>query len=155
MDIKINLISVLLAVSVSGQAIVGKANEEPDCEGSIELIAADGKVMEVTEDQEDISMKAVTAVSRGCGCYRLYEKTERRGRSYLMDNIGEHSIPLRMVGSLTTVPCSRGAMAAWRFSLIVVGVVSATGLMIAVMYKRMGDRHQPAGRAELCQHQLL
>ena len=155
MDIKINLISVLLAVSVSGQAIVGKANEEPDCEGSIELIAADGKVMEVTEDQEDISMKAVTAVSRGCGCYRLYEKPERRGRSYLMDKIGEHGIPLRMVGSLATVPCSRGAMAAWSISLIVVGVVSVTGLLIAVMYKRMGDRHQPVGREELCQHQLL
>ena len=155
MDVKIILTSILLAVSVSGQAIVGKGNEEPDCEGSVELIAADGKVMEVTEDKEDISMKAVTAVSRGCGCYRLYENTERRGKSYLMDNIGEHSIPLRMVGSLVTVPCSRGAMAAWSITLIVVGVVSVTGLMIAVMYKRMGDRHQPAGRAELCQHQLL
>ena len=142
-------------VTEAGEAIADTDNVEDDCEGSLKLITAGGDEVEVTEDMEEMDIEVVKAVTEGCGCYRLWEKSNKRGKSFHLNSIGTHSFPIRKVGSLSYTACGRGAMAGWSICLIVVGVVSVTGMMVGVLYKRMGDRHVPGARPELCQHQEI
>ena len=148
------LLSVsVLSISVAGQAIAGRGNAVATCQGSLMLVTAAGEEVEVSDDMEDMDMQVVKAVTEGCGCYRFYEKPNKRGKSFFLETIGSHTIPLRKVSSLSYELCGRGAMAAWSICLIVVGVVSTTGLLVGVLYKRMGDKHVPGGRHTLCQHE--
>ena len=80
-------------------------------------------------------------VLEGCGCYRLHEKTKRRGKSYYVNKIGEHSIPLRKIGSLVKIPCSREAMPVWSVALIVAGLVIVVGVIVVVVFKRKNKTH--------------
>ena len=145
----------VLFISVAGQAISGRGNAVAACQGALKLLTAAGEEVEVSDDMEDIEMKVVKAVTEGCGCYRFYEKPNKRGNSFFLETIGTHTIPLRRVSSLSFELCGRGAMAAWSICLIVVGVISNTGMLVGVLYKRMGDKHVPGGRHTLCQHEEI
>eukprot|EP00092_Neocalanus_flemingeri_P054919 GFUD01064763.1.p1 GENE.GFUD01064763.1~~GFUD01064763.1.p1 ORF type:complete len:109 (+),score=29.38 GFUD01064763.1:109-435(+) len=102
------LIWTLLVISAHGESIKGEENDSgEECKGMIKLISSAGHVKEYKEDQEHMHVKASKVVLKGCECYRLYERKENRGRSYFVNKIGEHNIPLKKVGSLAKVPCSR------------------------------------------------
>ena len=100
------LICSLLVIFTHGQSIEGEENGSEKCNGLIILISSAGDVEEFKEDHKNINFKASKAVLKGCECYRLYERKKNRGRSYYVNKIGKHSIPLRKVGSLAKVSCS-------------------------------------------------
>eukprot|EP00092_Neocalanus_flemingeri_P031759 GFUD01034499.1.p1 GENE.GFUD01034499.1~~GFUD01034499.1.p1 ORF type:complete len:167 (+),score=26.65 GFUD01034499.1:140-640(+) len=136
------LICSLLIVSAYGQAIVGQENGKGDCKGLLKLISTAGDVEEYTEDQRDLNVKPAKAILEGCACYRLFERKNKRGRSYYVNKIGEHSIPLKKVGSLAIVPCSREAMPMWSVALIVVGLVIVVGVIVVLIFKRKRRSHE-------------
>jgi len=142
----------VLYVIVSVLVQVLYVTAEDDCQGVLTLTTAAGEKVEVREEVEELDMEGVEAVAEGCRCYKLYEKQYQGGKSFVVDSLGKHSIHLDHVGSVSLVSCSREAMAPWSLALVVVGVISVTGMLVAVIYKRMGDKHQPRGRPELCQH---
>ena len=132
------------AISAYGQAIKGKEYDIGECKGLIQLISSAGDVEEFKENQLDIDVKATKAILKGCGCYRLYQRKDKRGRSYYVNKIGEHSIPLRKIGSLAKVPCSREAkaMPVWSIALIVTGLVVVVGFIVVLVYKRKTRYHE-------------
>ena len=137
--------------------MVKESLAEEECKGILRIKTADGEVVEFDKGEEHIEIEAESAEVVGCKCFTVFEKPERMGRSVYLDTSGEKGwqiVPLPSVRSLALVTCSREAMAAWSIMVIVVGVISVTGVMIAVLYKRMGLMHQPMGRRELCQHDL-
>eukprot|EP00092_Neocalanus_flemingeri_P051808 GFUD01060374.1.p1 GENE.GFUD01060374.1~~GFUD01060374.1.p1 ORF type:complete len:110 (-),score=18.18 GFUD01060374.1:275-604(-) len=99
------LIFVLFISSGTGQMIVGADMTTEFCNGSIKLYSAFGEVAVFTEVQSKMMIKAHTALVEGCGCYRLYERKNYRGRSYHANRREEHHIGLRRVKSLALVPC--------------------------------------------------
>ena len=149
---KVHIIMPVLYVLLSVLVPVLCDTADDNCDGVLTLTTVGGEVVEVREMLEELDMEEVTAVVEGCGCYKLYEEQYQGGKSFVVDRMGSYSIPLAHVGSVALVSCSREAMAPWSLALVVVGVISVTGMLVAVIYKRMGDKHQPGGRPELCQH---
>ena len=75
------------------------------CEGQIKLFTDSGEVRVFREAERKTNLAVNTAVLEGCGCFRLFEKKNFRGRSYQVKNMGEHKIGLRRVRSLFKTTC--------------------------------------------------
>eukprot|EP00092_Neocalanus_flemingeri_P003717 GFUD01003994.1.p1 GENE.GFUD01003994.1~~GFUD01003994.1.p1 ORF type:complete len:111 (+),score=13.31 GFUD01003994.1:251-583(+) len=54
----------------------------------------------------------------------------------------EATLPLKKVGSLAIVPCSREAMPMWSVALIVVGLVIVVGVIVVLIFKRKRRSHE-------------
>ena len=100
---------IMFCYQINGKSIVGAKNED-ECKGLIRLRSSCGFVQEYRKDQRHLNFNAAKAFLEGCGCYRLYERRRHRGKSYTVDKIGEHTILLRRVRSLTKIMCPGDAM---------------------------------------------
>ena len=89
-----------------GKSLEGPEGEFGECKGLVRLISPQGMIQEYSEDKKQIKFKAAEAVLVGCGCFRLFEKKNMRGRSFYVNKFSEHSVPLHRVRSLTKVDCS-------------------------------------------------
>ena len=100
------LIFMFTLPSTPGQLIFGQERRTGFCSGSIKMVSPSREVAVFRDVEGNINMKASIVSVEGCGCYRLFEKKNYRGRSYHADRMGEHRIHLRKVKSLLKVPCS-------------------------------------------------
>ena len=100
----------LCYILVHGKTIEGADNKLGQCKGLIRLISPCGLSLEYRKDRAHINFKAAKAVLEGCGCYRLHERKNYRGKTYHVNTIGEHKVPLKRVRSIAKVPCSSESM---------------------------------------------
>ena len=97
----------ITSTATSGQVISGVNRRTNHCNGSsIKLYSASVLVAVFREVQRNINIKVSSALVEGCGCFRLNEKKNHRGRSYLANRLGKHKINLRGVKSVLKIPCS-------------------------------------------------
>ena len=61
------------------------------CDGSVTLYEG-SKVIVVTEDEDNVRITVDKVRLEGCGCFRLHSRPRGRGRSYLLDRTGEHTV---------------------------------------------------------------
>merc|ERR1711936_1514504 len=108
-----------------GYFIDAEDTDKGECKGSLTLLNSAGDIIEIKEDTAITKVEKATV--EGCGCYRLYERKNKRGRSYYINKNGEHILPLRTVGSIALAPCSKAALAPWSVALVVAGLVLILG----------------------------
>ena len=74
------------------------------CKGSLVLGVPTGVI--VLQGYETRSVPGVNwAVLQGCGCYRLFNRKNFRGRSYLADKEGLHTVDFNRIKSVQKVTC--------------------------------------------------
>ena len=95
----------LLGNNVAGKSLEGVESEFGECRGLVRLVSPCGLPLEYKETKAHINFKAATAVLEGCGCFRLFERKNSKGRSLFINMIGEHSVPLKRVRSIAKVSC--------------------------------------------------
>ena len=108
-------LKVFLAMLVSCMQLcntcskVHRAGElSSSCFGSITLYDADSKPSNFPSSMDSIDegLSGSMAKLEGCGCYRLYEGSCRRGRSVFVTKRGSQKIGLEVVRSLFKEDCS-------------------------------------------------
>ena len=103
-------IVAMFCISVTCKTIEGPERRVGQCKGTIRLISPCGLIQDYRKDVAHINFKAAKAVLEGCGCYRLHERKNYRGRTFTVDTQGEHKVLLRRVRSVAKVSCSRATL---------------------------------------------
>merc|ERR1711892_1477633 len=102
--------------------VEGKGGE---CQGSVTLYEGSTETV-VTKDENNLKVSVDKVKMEGCGCFRLHEKKNGRGRSFFLGRQGEYTgdeTGLRKVKSVRRVECESLAMPVWGVIVIVVGLV--------------------------------
>ena len=95
-----------LCLLVEGKSVEGQKRYLTECEGSLRLVSPCGVSHKFQDNTPHIRFNAAQAVLEGCGCYRLYERKNYRGRSVAVTEGGTHVITLRKVRSISRISCS-------------------------------------------------
>ena len=101
------LLLILFAAYSAGFSVVGYLRKLGHCEGRLELISRKNLKVVYTKTSTKMLFKPTKAILTGCQCFRLFERRNGKGRSFLLDTLGETSVPLRRVRSLYKVSCDR------------------------------------------------
>ena len=89
-----------------GESLVGQKRFLRKCEGSLRLVSPCGQSHKYLEKTPHIRFKAAMAVLEGCGCYRLHERKNYRGKSFTLTKHGRHAVTLKKVRSISKISCS-------------------------------------------------
>ena len=99
-------IFAIFCLMVEGKTLEGQSRDLADCEGSLSLVSPCGVAHNYQENTSHIRFNAAKAVLEGCGCYRLHERKNYRGKSFTVAARGRHVVTLRKVRSISKISCS-------------------------------------------------
>ena len=105
LSVHVNIFAIL-CLMVEGKTLEGQGRDLAECEGSLSLVSPCGVTLKYQENTPHIRFNAAKAVLEGCGCYRLYERKNYRGKSFAVTERGSHVVTLRKVRSISKVSCS-------------------------------------------------
>ena len=77
-----------------------------DCRGTLTFRNGSG-LTNVNESQLNIKIMSTRVMLSGCGCFRLFEKRNGKGKSQLIKRQGWQKIALKTVKSITNIICDR------------------------------------------------
>ena len=100
------VILTIIAVPISGTVLVGAGIESSECKGKLTLIAPCGMEMNYFKNESKIDFNAAKVKVEGCSCFRLFERQDFRGKSFLVTKGRKKKVTFR-VRSLARVICPR------------------------------------------------
>ena len=110
---------------------------EGECKGSVTLY--EGSTETVVTKDENVKVSVDKIKLEGCGCFRLHDKKNGRGRSFFLGRQGEYTgeeMGLRKVRSVRRVECESLAMPVWGVIVIVVGLVILMALVAVFGFRK-------------------
>ena len=138
-----NAIFILSNLVKNAVSLVFQAGELPsDCLGSLHIYAGDEKHT-FTESVESLGLGIVTQRVKieGCGCYILYQGTQRTGKAYFITERGEQNIDLSRIRSVYRQNCGVEEVTnAGIIFVVAVVVLLVVGLVGAVLICRVKRR---------------
>merc|ERR1711892_407788 len=102
------------SVSVCYGNVFDVKENEGECKGSVTLY--EGSTETVVTEDENVKVSVDKIKREGCGCFRLHDKKNGRGRSFFLGRQGEYTgedMGLRKVRSVRRVECESLAMPVW------------------------------------------
>ena len=94
-----------VCLMVEGKSLEGRGRNS-ECEGSLRLVSPCGLAHKYKGNTPHIGFNAAMAVLKGCGCYRLHERRNYRGKSFTVTKHGRHVVTLKKVRSISKITCS-------------------------------------------------
>ena len=119
----------------------------PDCLGSLHIYDGDEKHT-FTESAESFGLGIVTerVKMEGCGCYILYQGTQRTGKAYFITERGEQNIDLSRIRSVYRQNCGvdevKNAGPIIVVAVVVLLIVSLVGGVIICRVKRRAKGYE-------------
>ena len=98
------IIFATACLMVEGKSLEGRGRNS-ECEGSLRLVSPYGLAHKYVENTPHIRFNAAMAELKGCGCYRLHERKNYRGKSFTLTKHGRHVVTLRKVRSISKIAC--------------------------------------------------
>jgi hypothetical protein len=75
-----------------------------DCRGTLTFRNGSG-LINVNESQLNIEIISRRVILNGCGCFRLFEKRNGKGKSQLIKRHGWQKIVIKTIKSITKIKC--------------------------------------------------
>ena len=98
------LLVLMCFTSVINPQVFEDQRIRADCRGTLTFRNGSG-LTNVNESQLNIKIMSTTVLLNGCGCFRLFEKRNGKGKSQLIKRHGWQRIVIKTIQSITKIKC--------------------------------------------------